>query len=175
MTIAFLMPLLLAASTTDVSTLDCPAIVAKTDYTDDTDLCMTAKMAPSVYTEGMTCIGKFDGRRALEQRITAFISEGKKADWEKQIAANDPLAAQLAKLLARSKEDPDLDQAAGQAAYDAARGPLDAAASQAGPDQLKLWQAEPQMGKRCLDVMNFFDANLSTRADERDKASLDKD
>ena len=37
-----------------------------------------------------------------------------------------------------------------QAAYDAARAPFEAASSQSGPDQLKLWQADAQIGKRCL-------------------------
>ncbi|MBO9498622.1 MAG: hypothetical protein J7496_11385 [Novosphingobium sp.] len=173
MPIAFLAPLLLAAGTADVAKLDCPAIYAKTDYTDDTDLCLTAPMTKPAFEEGMTCIGKFDGSRAMADRITQFVAEAKRADWAKQISANDNLAKQLTDLVARSKDDPDLDHAAGQAAYDAARAPFDGASTLGGPEQLKMWQAEPQISKRCLDVVNFVDANLATRADERDKKSRD--
>src|SRR6478752_10794220 len=85
MTIALLAPLLLAAGTADVSTLDSPAIVAKDDYTDDTDLCLTAPIAKPYYEEGMACIGKYQGTRAMQVRITDFITdEQKKKEWTDQ-------------------------------------------------------------------------------------------
>jgi hypothetical protein len=173
MSIALLAPLLLAASTTDVSTLDCPAITALDDYTDDTDLCLTAPMSKKAYEEGMTCIGKFDGSRAMAVRITDLLADDKKADWTKQISANDNFAQQLVDLIKRAKEDPDLDQAAGQAAYDAARGPFDAASTLGGGEQIKMWQADAQVSKRCLAVVNFFDANLATREEERARNAPD--
>jgi hypothetical protein len=173
MTIALLAPLLLAAGTADVSTLDCVAIASKDDYTDETDLCLTAPMAKSVYEEGMACIGKYQGTRAMQVRITDFIIDAKKQEWTDQTAAGDKLAGQIDAMLKQAKEDPDLDAAAGQAAYDAARAPLDAASALGGPEQIKMWQADPQMSKRCFAVMNFFGTNLSTRADERARNSDD--
>lgn len=169
MTIALLAPLLLAAGTADVSALDCPAIAAKTEYTDDTDLCLTAPMAKSAYEEGMTCIGKFDGDRAMAVRLTDLLAEDKREAWTKQIKDNEKFADQLADLAKRAKEDPDLDPAVGQAAYDAARAPFDGASTLPGADQLKIWQADAQVSKRCIEVVNFFDQNLATRKEERAK------
>ena len=126
-----------------------------------------------VHLSGANCYYLPHKSRAMADRITQFVAEAKRADWAKQISANDNLAKQLTDLVARSKDDPDLDHAAGQAAYDAARAPFDGASTLGGPEQLKMWQAEPQISKRCLDVVNFVDANLATRADERDKKSRD--
>ena len=167
MTIAILAPLLLAAGTADVSTLDCPAIIAKDDYTDDYDLCITVPIDKPLFEEGMACLGRFQGLRAMEIRITDFLIEDKRKAWTDQIASNDKLAAQIDKLLQEVKTDPDLDQAAGQVTYDAARAKFDAASTLGGSEQAKMWQEDPRMNKRCVEVLSFFDANVATRAAER--------
>ena len=85
MPIAFLAPLLLAAGTADVAKLDCPAIYAKTDYTDDTDLCLPAPMTKPAFEEGMTCIGKFDGSRAMADRKARMAM----STWEVETEVSD--------------------------------------------------------------------------------------
>ncbi len=110
------------------SALDCPAIIAKDDYNDDHDPCITAPMAKPVFEEGMTCIGKFEGTRAMEIRITEFIADAKKEEWTKQISGNDDLAKQIESLLEQAKADPDLGCSRGPGRIpSAARAPLDAA------------------------------------------------
>jgi len=175
MSIALLAPLLLAAGTADVSKLDCPAIIAKDDYTDDYDLCITVPIDKPLYEEGMTCLGRFQGLRALQIRITEFLAEDKRKVWTDQIASGDKFAAQLDGILQQAKADPDLDQAVGQAAYDAARAKLDDASTLGGAEQVKLWQEDPQTSKRCIDVLSFFSVNLSTRAAERPRPDEEDD